>query len=37
VNQSFAASIGFMESTINFVLLVSFNRIAKLVSGTGLW
>jgi putative aldouronate transport system permease protein len=37
VNQSFAAAIGFMESTINFVLLVSFNRIAKMVSGTGLW
>jgi putative aldouronate transport system permease protein len=37
VNQSFAAAIGFMESTINFVLLISFNRIAKAVSGTGLW
>jgi putative aldouronate transport system permease protein len=37
VNQSFAAAIGFMESTINFVLLAAFNRIAKAVSGTGLW
>jgi putative aldouronate transport system permease protein len=37
VNQSFAAAVGFMESTINFVLLAAFNRIAKIVSGTGLW
>jgi putative aldouronate transport system permease protein len=37
VNQSFAAAIGFMESTINFVLLAAFNRIAKTISGTGLW
>ena len=36
-NQSFAAAVGFMESTINLILLVSFNRIAKFVSGTGLW
>jgi putative aldouronate transport system permease protein len=37
VNQSFAAAVGFMESAINFVLLTIFNRIAKTVSGTGLW
>jgi putative aldouronate transport system permease protein len=37
VNQSFAAAIGFMESTINFVLLALFNRAAKALSGTGLW
>jgi putative aldouronate transport system permease protein len=37
VNQSFAAAIGFMESTINFVLLTLFNRAAKALSGTGLW
>jgi putative aldouronate transport system permease protein len=37
VNQSFAAAVGFMESTINFVLLAAFNRIAKIISGTGLW
>jgi putative aldouronate transport system permease protein len=36
-NQSFAAAIGFMESAINFVLLTMFNRIAKMVSGSGLW
>lgn len=34
---SFATAVGFMESTINFVLLTFFNRIAKKVSGTGLW
>ena len=37
VNQSFAAAVGFMESAINFFFLVIFNRIAKTVSGTGLW
>jgi len=37
INQSFAASIGFMESAINMCFLVMFNRIAKAVSGTGLW
>ena len=36
-NQSYAAAIGFMESTINLFFLVLFNRIAKIVSGTGLW
>ncbi|MDR0473441.1 MAG: ABC transporter permease subunit [Treponema sp.] len=36
-NQSFAAAIGFIESAVNMCLLVMFNRIAKIVSGTGLW
>jgi putative aldouronate transport system permease protein len=34
---SFSTAVGFMESTINFVLLTLFNRIAKAVSGSGLW
>ncbi|MCL2833190.1 MAG: ABC transporter permease subunit [Treponema sp.] len=34
---SFSTAIGFMESSINFVLLAVFNRVAKLVSGSGLW
>ena len=36
-NQSFAAAIGLMESTVNMIMLISFNRIAKIVSGIGLW
>lgn len=36
-NQSFAAAVGFMESTINLIFLVVFNRLAKAISGTGLW
>jgi putative aldouronate transport system permease protein len=34
---SFATAVGFMESAINLALLAVFNRIAKWVSGTGLW
>ena len=34
---SFSTAIGFMESSINFILLAAFNRIAKLISGSGLW
>ena len=34
---SYSTAIGFMESSINFLLLTVFNRIAKLVSGSGLW
>jgi putative aldouronate transport system permease protein len=37
VDYSFAAAIGLMESVINVVLLTIFNRIAKTVSGSGLW
>jgi putative aldouronate transport system permease protein len=37
VDYSFAAAIGFMESVINVILLTIFNRIAKVVSGSGLW
>ena len=33
---SFATAVGFMESTINFLLLTAFNR-TKMVSGSGLW
>ena len=34
---SFSTAVGFMESSINFILLVIFNRLAKWVSGSGLW
>lgn len=34
---SFATAVGLMESTINFTLLTIFNKIAKKVSGSGLW
>lgn len=34
---SFATAVGLMESSINFVLLTVFNRVAKKISGTGLW
>jgi len=34
---SFSTAIGFMESTINFLLLAFFNRTAKLISGSSLW
>jgi putative aldouronate transport system permease protein len=37
VDYSFAAAIGLMESVINVILLTIFNRIAKTVSGSGLW
>ena len=36
-NQSFAAAVGLMESTVNMIMLITFNRIAKIVSGIGLW
>ena len=34
---SFAAAVGLFNTVINFVLLVSVNRIAKLLGQTGLW
>jgi len=36
-DYSFATAIGMMESSINFLLLAFFNRIAKWISGSGLW
>lgn len=37
VDFSFAAAVGLLESTINFVLLAVFNKLAKIVTGSGLW
>ena len=34
---SYSTAIGFMESSINFILLAIFNRVAKFISGSGLW
>jgi putative aldouronate transport system permease protein len=34
---SFSAAVGLFNSVINLVILVVFNRLAKRVSGTGLW
>ncbi len=34
---SFSAAVGLFNSVINFVVLIAFNRLAKRVSGTGLW
>ncbi|MDR0720226.1 MAG: ABC transporter permease subunit [Treponema sp.] len=34
---SFSTAVGFMESSINFALLAFFNKIAKLLTGSGLW
>jgi putative aldouronate transport system permease protein len=34
---SFSAAVGLFNSVINFIILISFNRLAKRVSGTGLW
>jgi putative aldouronate transport system permease protein len=34
---SFSTAVGFMESAINFSLLLFFNRTAKWLTGSGLW
>lgn len=34
---SFSTAVGFFNAVVNLVLLVSFNRLAKRVPGTGLW
>ncbi len=34
---SFSAAVGLFNSVINLILLVTFNRLAKKVTGSGLW
>lgn len=34
---SFSAAVGLFNSVVNLALLLSFNRLAKRVTGTGLW
>jgi putative aldouronate transport system permease protein len=34
---SFSAAVGFFNAVINFIILITFNQLAKRVSGTGLW
>ena len=36
-DQGFAAAIGLLDNALNMITLVIFNRIAKRISGTGLW
>jgi len=36
-NMSYGAAIGLFNSVVNFILLVSFNKISKKVSDTSLW
>jgi len=34
---SFAAAVGLFNSVVNFILLITVNRIARKVSSTSLW
>lgn len=36
-NMSYGAAIGLFNSVVNFILLITFNKISKKVSGSGLW
>lgn len=34
---SFSTAVGMFNAVINFIILITFNQVAKRVSGTGLW
>ncbi len=34
---SFSTAVGLFNSVVNLIILVVFNRLAKRISGTGLW
>ena len=34
---SYSAAIGLLNSLVNLILLIAFNKISKRISGSGLW